>query len=55
MVWRVVKAEVCGPHSLDLTFNDGTHKRVNLLPLLEGPIFEPLRDPALFAQVLLTQ
>ena len=52
MMWRVVKAEACGPHSLDLTFKDGTRKRVNLLPLLEGPIFEPLRDPAFFARVM---
>jgi hypothetical protein len=51
MKWRVLKAEVCGAHSLDLTFKDGTHKRVNLLPLLEGPVFEPLRDPKYFARV----
>ena len=51
MKWRVVKAKACGAHSLDLTFKDGTHKRVNLLPLLEGPVFEPLRDPKYFATV----
>ncbi len=53
MKWRVVKAEVSGAHSLDLTFKDGTRKQVNLLPLLEGPVFERLRDPAFFARVLL--
>jgi hypothetical protein len=53
MKWRVVKAKVCGPHSLDLTFKDGTRRRVNLLPLLEGQIFEPLRVPAFFARVTL--
>ena len=51
MKWRVVKAEACGAHSLDLTFKDRTRKRVNLLPLLEGPVFEPLRDPKYFARV----
>lgn len=51
MKWRVVKAETCGAHSLDLTFRDGTRKRVDLLPLLEGPIFAPLRDPGYFARV----
>jgi hypothetical protein len=51
MKWRVVKVEVRGAHSLDLTFKDGTRKRVNLLPLLEGPVFEPLRDPKYFARV----
>jgi hypothetical protein len=51
MKWRVVKAEACGEHSLDLTFKDGTRKRVNLHPLLEGPVFEPLLDPKYFALV----
>ncbi len=51
MKWRVLKAEPCGGHSLDLTFKDGTRKRVNLLPLLEGPVFRPLRDPEYFARV----
>jgi hypothetical protein len=51
MVLRILEAEVCGPHSLRVTFNDGTRKRVNVLPLLDGPIFEPLHDPAYFARV----
>jgi hypothetical protein len=53
MRWRVVKAKACGPHSVDLTFKDGRRKRVNLLPLLEGPVFQPLRDPAFFARLRL--
>jgi len=53
MKWRVIKAEVSGPHSLDLTFKDGTRKQVDLLPLLEGPMFEPLQDPVFFARVVL--
>ena len=53
MIWRVEGAKACGPHSLELTFKDGTRKRVNLLPLLEGPIFDPLRDPVYFARVML--
>ena len=28
-------------------------RRVNLLPELEGPVFEPLRDPAYFSRVVL--
>jgi hypothetical protein len=51
MKWRVVKAKACGAHSLDLTFKDGTHKPVNLLPLLDGPVFGPLRDPKYSATV----
>jgi hypothetical protein len=36
-----------------LTFNDGTTKQVDVRPLLDGAIFEPLRDPAYFARVTL--
>jgi hypothetical protein len=53
MRWRVVNAKACGPHSVDLTFKDGRRKRVNLLPLLEGPVFQPLRDPTFFARLRL--
>ena len=53
MILRIREARVCGPHSLRLTFNDGTTKQVDVSPLLEGPIFEPLRDPAYFASVTL--
>ena len=53
MILRVLEATICGPYSLRLAFNNGTCKRVNLLPLLDGPIFEPLRDPAYFARVVL--
>jgi hypothetical protein len=50
---RIEKVEVCGPHSLRVVFNDGVAKRVNLLSLLEGPVFELLRDPGYFGRVLL--
>ena len=53
MILRILEAEVCGPHSLRLRFNDGTHKRINVLPLLDGPVFEPLHDPVYFSQVTL--
>ncbi len=53
MILRVTQVEVCGPHSLRLLFTDGTSKLVDLLPLLEGPVFEPLRDPGYFSQVKL--
>jgi len=53
MVPHVVAVELTGPHSLQLTFRDGTRKRVNLLPLLIGPVFQPLHDPDFFGRVLL--
>ena len=52
MILHVIEASVCGPHSLRVAFSDGTQKRVNLLPVLDGPIFEPLRDPAYFSRVV---
>ena len=50
---HILEAKVCGPHSLRLTFSDGTRKRVNLLSLLDGPIFEPLHNPTYFARVVM--
>jgi Protein of unknown function (DUF2442) len=55
MILRIGEARVCGPHSLRLTFNDGTTKQVDVRPLLDGPIFEPLRDPAFFARMSLDE
>lgn len=51
MILRITAARVCGPHLLDLAFNDGTRKTVNVRPLLRGPIFEPLRDPRFFERM----
>ena len=53
MILRIHDARVCGPHSLQLRFSDGTTKQVDVRPLLDGPIFEPLRDPAYFASASL--
>lgn len=50
MILRIVQAEVCGPHSLRLTFNNGIHRTVDVSALLVGPVFEPLRDPEYFAR-----
>jgi hypothetical protein len=51
LILHILEAEVCGPHSLQLLFNDGTSKRVNVLPLLRGRIFEPLHDAVYFARM----
>lgn len=53
MLVDVIAVEVVGPYSLELTFETGERKRINLKPRLFGPIFEPLLDPAYFAQVRL--
>ena len=53
MILRIVEATACGPHLLRLAFNDGTRKTVDVSPLLNGPVFEPLREPGYFSQVRL--
>ena len=53
MIIHVTDVTVVGAHSLDLEFDNGTRKRVNLRRELYGPIFEPLHDPAYFAQAYL--
>jgi hypothetical protein len=50
MLIQVTQAELVGPHSLWLSFNDGMAKRENLRRWLNGPVFEPLRDPVAFAR-----
>jgi hypothetical protein len=53
MILHIMQARVCGPHVLELAFNDGTRKTVDVFPLLNGPVFEPLRNPEYFARVAL--
>ena len=53
MIRRIDKVRVCGPHSLRLVFDDEIRKTVKVLPLLEGPVFAPLREPTYFGRVLL--
>jgi len=53
MIIHVTELRVVGKYSLDLAFDNGVRKRVNLRRELYGPIFEPLRDPAYFAKAYL--
>ncbi len=43
--------EVIGNYSLRVIFDDGAVRELDLQDQLDGPVFEPLRDPELFAQV----
>ncbi len=38
------------PYTLWVRFGDGIEQVIDLEPVLEGQIYGPLRDPALFAQ-----
>ena len=51
MLLRITAARVVGPHAIEQSFNDGTTGVAEVAPLLIGPVFEPLRDPAYFASM----
>jgi hypothetical protein len=40
---------------LDVTFSDGTRGIVSINDRLLGPVFEPLKDPALFSQAAIDE
>lgn len=48
---RVTQVKVLPPYTLEVTFDDGLVRRVNVESVLWGEVFEPLRDPARFAEV----
>jgi hypothetical protein len=50
---NVQAIEYRGAHRLWLRFNDGAEGEVDLAAHLMGPVFLPLRDPAIFAAVRL--
>lgn len=47
---RITRAEICGAYRLRLRFMDGVEKTVDVANLLQGPVFEPLKDPKFFAE-----
>jgi Protein of unknown function (DUF2442) len=47
----VSSVTVVPPYTLDVLFDDGERRIVNVEPLLFGPVFEPLRDVRTFAEV----
>ena len=50
MIPKVVALKALGSHRLWLRFSDGNSGTVDLSAELWGPMFEPLKDEALFAQ-----
>ena len=47
---RVTCVKALSDYQLDVAFSDGTRGTVCLKDRLFGPVFEPLKDPSLFAQ-----
>lgn len=52
-VYEVASFQVVGPFRLLIRFDDGTSQEIDFAPILYGRIYGPLRDPALFRQVML--
>jgi len=48
---RVAKVEALDNYRLFIEFSDGVKGTVNLADRLFGAVFQPLKDPAFFAQV----
>ena len=49
----VTRAEYRGGYSIVVTFNDGKSGTIDFVRWLEGPIFEPLKDPEYFQRFFL--
>ncbi|MBI4591298.1 MAG: DUF2442 domain-containing protein [Candidatus Rokubacteria bacterium] len=54
-VHRVEAFEIVGPYCLRIEFADGLSRTIDFHPVLEGELYGPLRDPALFNAVSLDQ
>ena len=50
---RLIHVEARSPYRLFARFDDGVEGEVDLAERLHGPMFEPLKDPAYFARVVL--
>ena len=55
--WRVTSVTVLPDAQLEVTFVDGTSGKIDMREFLvsrkvDGTVFEPLRDPAVFAEAL---
>jgi hypothetical protein len=53
-VERLIHLHVPAPFVLYVRFDDGVEGEVDLSTRLNGPMFQPLRDPGYFARVVLS-
>lgn len=50
-MWRVVKVRALPGFRLEIEFEDGVAGILDYSDVIWGPVFEPLRDPARWAEV----
>jgi hypothetical protein len=48
MILHVIGAEYISGHRIRLSFNDGSEGEIDLIGVLTGPVFQPLRDINVF-------
>jgi hypothetical protein len=51
----IVAALPLRPHVIRVVFADGQVRDADIAPLLDGPVFQPLRDPTAFEQVFVDE
>ncbi len=52
---QVVSVQALAGYQLEVKFDDGVQGVVAMKDRLFGPVFEPLRDPAMFAKVFVDE
>jgi hypothetical protein len=52
---RITHVQALPDWQLEVRFADGTQGVISIKERLFGPVFEPLKDPAFFAQVTLDE
>ena len=52
-IYRIIDCKHLPPYGLQLKFDDGLERVVNLENILEGQIYGPLRDEELFSKVVI--
>jgi len=50
-IYRVVACEIVGPYLVRVDFDDNSSQVIDFEPILEGQLYGPLRDIAVFNQV----
>ena len=53
MLPTVVKADYLSDYLVAITFADGTSATVNFEDWLDGPVFEPLKEPEYFRRLFI--
>jgi hypothetical protein len=52
-IYRVAHFDIIGPYTLAVAFTDGTEHQIDFRPVLNGMLFGPLRELAIFNAVKL--